>query len=111
MKLKVPKTERKRSSDSRLKRFFRRALIVAVVLALLGLAGTHLFALITGNETLAIPEEGVSRRLMHRSRVLLPEPEAPMTEVTSPFFTVKSISLSTSWVPKLLDRWFTCKIA
>ena len=63
MKLKVPKTERKRSSDSWLKRFFRRALIVAVVLALLGLAGTHLFALITGNETLAIPEEGVSSAL------------------------------------------------
>lgn len=60
MKLKVPKTERKRSADSRLKRFFRRTIIIVIVIVLLGLAGTHLFALITGNELLAKPEEGVS---------------------------------------------------
>lgn len=63
MKLKVPKTERKRSSDSRAKRFFRRALIVLTVLVVVALAGTHLFSLITGNELLAIPEEGVSSAL------------------------------------------------
>ena len=50
------------------------------------------------------PEVGVSSRLMHRSRVLLPEPEAPMTEVTSPLLTVKSISRSTWWLPKVLER-------
>lgn len=63
MKLKVPKTERKRSSDSRVKRFFRRTLIVLTALVVVGLAGTHLFALITGNELLTIPEEGVSSAL------------------------------------------------
>lgn len=63
MKLKVPKTERKRSSDSRVKRFFRRALIVLTALVVVALAGTHLFSLITGNELLAIPEEGVSSAL------------------------------------------------
>ena len=33
-----------------------------------------------------------------------------MMEVTSPAFTVKLMSLSTSCLPKDLDRWFTCKI-
>ncbi len=60
MKLKVPKTERKRSTDSRLKRVLRRTVIVLLVVALLGLAGTHLFSLITGNELLAVPEDGVA---------------------------------------------------
>src|SRR5699024_4224288 len=57
------------------------------------------------------PAEGVSRRLMHRGRVDLPEPEAPMREVTSPGRTVKSISFSTWWLPKDLDRCLTCKMA
>ena len=60
MKLKVPKTERKRSADSRFKRILRRAIIIALVAGLLGLAGVHLFSLITGNEMLAAPEEGVA---------------------------------------------------
>ena len=38
------------------------------------------------------------------SSVDLPEPEAPMMEITSPFLTVKSISRKTSWVPKDLPR-------
>ena len=50
------------------------------------------------------PLVGISRRLMHRSRVDLPEPEAPMMEVTSPVLTVKSMSRRTWWVPKDLDR-------
>ena len=60
MKLKVPKTERKRSSDSRLKRFFKRFVLVVIVVALLGLAASHLFALITGNALLAVPENTVA---------------------------------------------------
>jgi hypothetical protein len=50
------------------------------------------------------PEVGVSRRLMHRSRVDLPEPEAPMMLVTSPGVHVKSMSRSTSLEPKALER-------
>lgn len=60
MKLKVPKTERKRSSDSRLKRVLKTAVLVLLVLALLGLSGTHLLALITGNQLLAEPENQVA---------------------------------------------------
>ena len=60
MKLKVPKTERKRSSDSRWKRVIRTIVVVLLVVVIMGLAGTHLFALITGNELLAAPENAVS---------------------------------------------------
>ena len=60
MKLKVPKTERRRPQDSRLRRILRRALIIALVAGLMGLAATHLLALITGYDVLAVPEEGVS---------------------------------------------------
>ena len=60
MKLKVPKTERKRSRDSRLRRALRRVLIVGLVVALLLLAATHLLRLITGYDVLAVPEEGVA---------------------------------------------------
>ena len=57
------------------------------------------------------PLVGVSSRLMHRRRVDLPEPEAPMMEVTSPGRTVKSMSRSTWWSPKDLDRCRTSKMA
>lgn len=60
MKLKVPKTERKRTQDSRLKRILRRVLIILMVVVVLALAGTHLFSLITGNALLAAPENAVS---------------------------------------------------
>src|SRR5699024_2574499 len=56
------------------------------------------------------PAVGVSSRLMQRNRVDLPEPDAPMTQVTSPGLTVKSTSRSTTWVPKLLERWRTSMI-
>src|SRR5699024_4422106 len=56
------------------------------------------------------PLEGVSRRLMHRSRVDLPEPDAPMMEVTSPGRTAKSMSRSTSWLPKDLERCLISRI-
>ena len=60
MKLKVPKKERRKSGDCRGKHILRNVMIVLCVLALMGLAGTHLLKLITGNEMLAIPENGVA---------------------------------------------------
>lgn len=60
MKLKVPKKERRKSGDSRGKHILRNVMIVLCVLALMGLAGTHLLKLITGNEMLAIPENSVA---------------------------------------------------
>jgi len=60
MKLKVPKTEQKRSSDSRWKRVLKRIVLILLVVVLMGLAGTHLFALITGNALLAMPEDKVA---------------------------------------------------
>ena len=60
MKLKVPKKERRKSGDNRGKHILRNVMIVLCVLALMGLAGTHLLKLITGNEMLAIPENGVA---------------------------------------------------
>ena len=60
MKLKVPQKERRKSGDSRGKHILRNVMIVLCVLALMGLAGTHLLKLITGNEMLAIPENGVA---------------------------------------------------
>ena len=61
MKLKVPKKERRKSGDSRGKHILRNVMIVLCVLALMGLAGTHLLKLITGNEMLAIPLPPSSR--------------------------------------------------
>jgi len=63
MKLKVPKTERKRSSDSRLKRVVKRVVLVLLVLALLGLAGAHMLSLITGHPLAAMPEDQVAGML------------------------------------------------
>ena len=60
MKLKVPKKERRKSGDSRGKHILRNVLIVLCILTLMALAGTHLLKLITGNEMLAIPENGVA---------------------------------------------------
>lgn len=60
MKLRVPKNERRKSGDSRVKRVLRNATITICVLALLVLAGAHLLKLITGNEMLAAPENGVA---------------------------------------------------
>src|SRR5690606_6033705 len=44
---------------------------------------------------------------MQRRNVLLPEPLAPMMEITSPFSAVIEMPLSTSSVPKLLCRSLT----
>lgn len=60
MKLKVPKTERRKSTDSKARRIWRRVVLIGIAVVLLGLAGTHLLALITGNKMLAAPENGVA---------------------------------------------------
>ena len=60
MKLKTPKTDRQRSSDSRLARVIRRIVLILIVVVLLGLAGTHLLYLITGSPMLAVPENQVA---------------------------------------------------
>ena len=60
MKSKAPKTDRKRASDNRLLRGLRRVLIFVIIVVLMGLAGMHLFHLITGNELLAVPENQVA---------------------------------------------------
>ncbi|MBR3873451.1 MAG: rod shape-determining protein MreC [Clostridia bacterium] len=60
MRSKAPKTDRKRASDNRLLRGLRRVLIFVIIVVLMGLAGMHLFHLITGNELLAVPENQVA---------------------------------------------------
>ena len=63
MKLKKPRKERKRSSESRLGRGLKRVVIVSIVLVLMALAGLHLLYLITGNELTAIPENQVANAI------------------------------------------------
>ncbi|MEG2605141.1 MAG: rod shape-determining protein MreC, partial [Clostridia bacterium] len=60
MKLKVPKTERRRSNDSKARHIWRRVLLVLIVFVLLVLSGLHLLGLITGNKMLALPENAVA---------------------------------------------------
>ena len=56
----IPKTNKKRSGDGRGKRRVRLILTWGVIIVLLGLAGLHMLALITGNPALTIPEDAVS---------------------------------------------------
>ena len=61
MKLKIPKTERRKNPDSKVRRVFRRVVIIAVTLVLLALAGLHIFALIIPeNAALRLPEDTVA---------------------------------------------------
>ena len=60
MRLKVPKTERRKSTDSTGRRIFRRILLVGIAVILLGLSGTHLLAVITKNDALNGPGNAVS---------------------------------------------------
>ena len=50
------------------------------------------------------PLVGISRKLMQRRKVLLPEPEAPIIDTTSPSCAVSDTPFSTSRRPKLLCR-------
>src|SRR5918998_330081 len=52
--------------------------------------------------TSTLPEVGSSRRLMHRSSVLLPEPERPKMTTTSPGATSRLTPLRTSFTPNTL---------
>src|ERR1019366_4629321 len=54
--------------------------------------------------TVTTPSSGVSSRLMQRSSVLLPEPEEPRMEITSPSRASSETPLSTSSEPKRLCR-------
>ena len=64
MKLKTPKTEKKRSSDGRFKRGLRTVLTWAVVIVLLGMAGMHVLSMLDIGDTLrnvaVMPETAVS---------------------------------------------------
>ena len=53
------------------------------------------------------PAVGASSRLMQRSSVLLPVPDGPMTEITSPLHYLGFTSLRTSGQPKRLARCCT----
>ena len=56
------------------------------------------------------PLSGVSRKLMHRSSVVLPLPEEPMMETTCPCSSEKLIPFSTSVLPKDLQIFLTSRI-
>src|SRR6516225_8955675 len=58
--------------------------------------------LIVSPATVTTPESGVSSRLMQRRNVLLPEPDEPRIEITSPSLAVSEIPFRTSSRPKLL---------
>ncbi|MEG0048820.1 MAG: rod shape-determining protein MreC [Clostridia bacterium] len=89
MKLRVPKTERRKSTDSKARRIWRRVLLIGIVLVLLGLAGSHLLALITGNKLLTIPENGVAN---------------VMTPIQSGFSTVVNAVVDYFYKVKLRSR-------
>jgi hypothetical protein len=50
-----------------------------------------------------VPPVGCSRRAKHRSKVVLPEPDGPITQTTSFGATARLTRRSTSVGPKLLD--------
>ncbi|MCY1427849.1 hypothetical protein D9M71_437120 [compost metagenome] len=52
--------------------------------------------------TVTVPWLGISSKLMQRSRVLLPEPLAPIRDTTPPSWAVSETPLSTSNWPKRL---------
>ncbi|MEA5014152.1 MAG: rod shape-determining protein MreC [Candidatus Limiplasma sp.] len=60
MRLKVPKTERRKSTDSTGRRVLRRVLLIGAAIVLLGLAGSHLLSIIMGNAALNAPSDAVA---------------------------------------------------
>jgi len=64
MRLKVPKTERRKNADSKGRRVARRATLITFTVILLGFAGLHLLALITEDSALTAaftaPENAVA---------------------------------------------------
>lgn len=61
MRLKVPKTERRKSKDSKGRRVLKAILVVVIVLVIVGLIGLHLGGVIFGNDSLLVGDEIVSR--------------------------------------------------
>ena len=51
-----------------------------------------------------LPLLGISRKLMQRRNVLLPEPEAPIIDTTSPSWAVSETPFNTSKTPKFLCK-------
>src|SRR5512134_1896227 len=60
--------------------------------------------------TSIVPNEGSSRKLMQRSRVLFPEPLRPMMQTTSRGETSAEMPLRTCSRPKYLSRFETLTI-
>ena len=60
MRLKEPKPERRKNTDSASRNIFKRILLALIALVLLGLAAMHLLGLITNNATFSIPEDAVA---------------------------------------------------
>ena len=54
--------------------------------------------------TVTSPEFGTSNRLIQRRSVLLPDPDAPSIEITSPVCATSDTPRSTSTSPKLLCK-------
>ena len=60
MKLKVPKTERRKSKDSRAGRIIKLIVVGVAVLLVVGLVGLHLVSTIFGNEALGVGDDLVA---------------------------------------------------
>ena len=57
------------------------------------------------------PLVGISKKFRHRSRVVLPPPEAPITAMVCPFSSEKSTPFKTMRSPNLFCRFLTSSIA
>lgn len=61
MRLKVPKTERRKSKDTKGRRIIKAVVVLAAVIVVVGLVGLHLGGVIFGNDSLLAGDELVSR--------------------------------------------------
>ncbi len=55
-----PNPERRRGRNTASRHILRRVIFIVATLVILGLAGSHLLGLITGNQLLAVPEDAVA---------------------------------------------------
>lgn len=61
MRLKVPKTERRKSKDTKGRRIIKAVVVLTAVIVVVGLVGLHLAGVIFGNDSLLAGDELVSR--------------------------------------------------
>ncbi|HNX62630.1 MAG TPA: rod shape-determining protein MreC, partial [Candidatus Limiplasma sp.] len=61
MNPKEPKPERKKRNESGDKHVFRRVVMILAILAVLGMAGSHILFLVTGTSVFSIPENLAAR--------------------------------------------------